>query len=118
MSDDQYLTQTQIGKRYGNMSAQKVGKWLQRVGLRNADGSPTAKAIDGGFCKEKYAGEERNIWFWIWHAAKTMPVLEESLQNPAAFAAAQKERAAKEQATEEVEMEDDEIEDEELKGGE
>lgn len=29
MNDDQYLTQTQIGKRYGNMSAKKVGQWLK-----------------------------------------------------------------------------------------
>ena len=107
MNDDQYLTQTQIGKRYGNLSGKKIGKWLKDVGLRKPDGSPTKKAIEGRFCKMIY-NEDWGGTFWVWHAAKTLALLEESIQDPAGFAAAQREAA--EHATEEIEMDDEEIE--------
>ena len=109
MSDDQYLTQTQVGQRYGNLSGKRIGKWLKDVGLRNADGSPTRKAIEGRYCKMLYDENRGNYTFWVWHAAKTLALLEESIQDPAGFAAAQRERAAAKDAGEEIEMDDEEI---------
>jgi hypothetical protein len=109
MSDDQYLTQTQIGKRYGNLSARKVGTWLKNVGLRKPDGEPTKKAIEGRFCK-LIRNEDWGGTFWVWHATKTLGMLEASVQNPAAFLAAQAEEAAAEAVVEEIPMDDEEIE--------
>ncbi len=105
---DRTMNLTAIGKHYG-ISGKKAGVLLHKVGLRHKDGTPTKLAIDGGFCKEVYAGEERNVWFFVWYASKTLALLEKSIQHPAAFAAARRERAAAEKAT----KHNDEIEGEE-----
>lgn len=89
MSDFEYVTQTQIGQRR-NLTSHQVGRFLKKIGWRNPDGSPTQKAIEGGLCRTH---EDRGCVFWVWHAAKTLAAMEESIQDPAAFAAAQRERA-------------------------
>jgi hypothetical protein len=104
MNDDLYLTQTQIGKRYGNLSGKKIGQWLKLVHLRTPDGAPTKRAIEGRFCKLIYK-EDWGGTFWVWHAAKTLAVLEDFIQNPAAFMTAQGEMAPVENAAQDTDGE-------------
>lgn len=49
--------------------------------------------------------------FWVWHAAKTLAVLEESIQDPEAFATTKREKAAEEKdAIEEAQVDVEDIE--------
>ena len=75
---ERYMTMTEIGK-YHNQTSHVIGRWLTRIGLRE-NGQPTKKALEGGFCKEIY-DIDRNIWFYVWHAEKTLAALENLIQE-------------------------------------
>jgi len=86
-----YMTQTQLGKLFGTTS-HKIGQWLKKIGLRDAEGKPTEKAHDGGFCTQAQSGQCG--YHWTWHSEKTIAALRkagyalvanppQSLVNPA-----------------------------------
>lgn len=75
---ERYMSMRQIGESY-NQTSHVIGRWLTRCGLREA-GQPTEKAMQDGFCKKIYA-EEIGIWIWVWHARKTLAVLENFIQD-------------------------------------
>ncbi len=89
---DFYATQSQIGERC-NLSSHIIGRFLKKLNWRNPDGSPTQEAIDSKLCRQQF-DEVRRCVFWVWNAAKVFAALEEAIQSPTAFAAAQRERAA------------------------
>lgn len=70
----EYLSLTQLGELFG-VSRVVMGRWLHEIGLRE-NNEPTAQAIKEGFCVE---GERPADWvpFWIWHADKTIALLEQ-----------------------------------------
>jgi hypothetical protein len=92
-STDRYMNLTDIGKHYG-VSRVMAGRFLYNVGLRHKDGTPTKMALDGGYCNEANAGKERKFLFWIWHASRTLMLIEAAIQDPAGFMTAQRESAA------------------------
>lgn len=71
----EYVTQGQIGKRFG-VSSHVIGRWLVTIGLRNFDKTPSEKALQGGFFKEHY-DQDRGIHFPVWHADKTIAALDD-----------------------------------------
>ena len=89
--DERYMNLTDLGDFFG-VSRVIAGRFLVNVGLRDTGGEPTQKALDGGFCRE-LCDEHRNVWFFVWHS-KTLGLIEECIQNPAAFAIDRRKRAA------------------------
>ncbi len=79
MSEERTMRLTDIGKHFG-VSRVIAGRWTTKAGLRDADGQPSEMAKRGGYCKQVY-DEDRGIWFWVWIAALTLPVLEAFLQS-------------------------------------
>ena len=92
---DRYMNLTDIGKFYG-VSRVIAGRFVANVGLRDSDGEPTGKALDGGFCKQIY-DQNRGCVFWVWHS-KTIGLIEECIQDPAAFALDRRKRAEERKA--------------------
>jgi len=78
-TEERYLTLTEIGRHYG-VNNRTPGKWLARLGLRGSDGEPTERARRGGFCKMVFL-EDRGISFPVWHAARTLALLEECVRE-------------------------------------
>ena len=78
-TEERYLTLTEIGRHYG-VSNRTPGKWLVRLGLRGSDGEPTERARRDGFCKMVFL-EDRGISFPVWHAARTLGLLEECVRE-------------------------------------
>ena len=76
---DRYLSITEIGKHYGVRSS-VAGAWLKRLGLRCEDGQPTEEAKRDGYCKQIYV-EDRNVWFWVWNATRTLARLDEAVAD-------------------------------------
>jgi hypothetical protein len=87
---ERYMSLTDIGKFYG-VSRVVAGRFVVNVGLRDSDGEPTEKALDGGYCKQ-FIGDYQGPAFWIWHS-KTIDLIEECIQDPAAFALDRRKRA-------------------------
>jgi hypothetical protein len=108
--EERYMTLTQIGEYYAGVSRVVAGRIVTNVGLRNADGTPTKMAIAGGYCKQ-VPDKVRGCSFFVWHAERTLALIDQCLQDPAAFAAARRERANARKAAED-------IVDEELEGDE
>jgi hypothetical protein len=72
MSD--YLTMRELGRLLGTTS-HAVGRALKKVGLRTRDGKPSWAAFQGGFCDQRWYGEN---YVWAWARDKTLRVLEEA----------------------------------------
>lgn len=47
---DIWINQTNLGKQF-NLSAVAIGKKLKEMGLREASGAPSTKALEEGYCK-------------------------------------------------------------------
>ena len=79
-----HMNQTQIGKLFG-VSFLQIGIWLTEIGLREADGTPTCRAQEGGFCKPRSTCGETGP-HWMWDSQKTVASLVEAghllLLNP------------------------------------
>ena len=69
---ERYMTMRAIGKDFG-VSSHVIGRWLTRLGLRES-GQPTDKAKQGGYCQWTYE-PDRAIWFWTWHAERTLAAI-------------------------------------------
>lgn len=74
---NEFLNQTDLGKLFGGTS-HDVGKWLKHVGLRAADGRPTAMAKEGGFTKQVSTNRCDGQDYTVWHVEKTIQALEEA----------------------------------------
>jgi len=99
--DERFMNLTDLGEFFG-VSRVIAGRYLVNVGLRDPGGEPTQKALDGGFFKE-ICDEHRNVWFFIWHAGKTLGLIEECIQDPAAFARDRQKRAEERKTLESLE---------------
>ena len=78
MDSSEFMSLTEIGKVY-NESCKTIGKKLIAIGLRTADGNPSPKALDGGYCGLRPTGRgpiPHN--FVVWHAEKTLAALEQA----------------------------------------
>jgi hypothetical protein len=67
--NDEYLSQTELGKLYG-VSSHVVGRWLKGLGLRDAGGNPTDRAKAEGFAKRE-PSTKPGTYFYAWHREKT-----------------------------------------------
>jgi hypothetical protein len=75
MSDSEFLTMKEIGKVFG-VTSHVIGRKLKELGLRTADGKPTYKAFQGGYCKQRWTDDMAH-YCWAWHAEKTIRLLKE-----------------------------------------
>lgn len=74
MSNDGFLSQTELGKLYG-VSRNTIGQWLVELGLRTADKKPSQRAFDRGFV-DRRDSTQPGTYYWVWHAAKTCELLD------------------------------------------
>ena len=72
---DIWVNQTTLGRQF-NMSAIAMGKKLKELGLREADGKPTPRAIDQGFCRSTPLKD--GTPFYRWHKKKVAELLQQS----------------------------------------
>jgi hypothetical protein len=75
---DEFMSLTEMGAIFG-VTNQKIGRALMGIGLRTADGNPSPKALDGGYCGLRPTGRgpiPHN--FVVWHAEKTLAALEQA----------------------------------------
>ncbi|QDT59494.1 hypothetical protein SV7mr_20010 [Stieleria bergensis] len=68
-----YLNLTQLGKLF-DVTSHVSGKWLKELGLRSADGKPSARAFNEGFVVQ--ADNGRGGYYYVWHRKKTIAELE------------------------------------------
>ena len=76
---ERYVSITEIGKHYG-VPSRVAGAWLKRLGLRCEDGRPTEEAKRDDYCKQ-LSVEDRNVWFWVWNASRTLARLDDCIAN-------------------------------------
>ena len=72
---DIWVNQSTLGKAF-NLSAVAIGKKLKELELRQADGTPTAKALSEGYCKATPLKD--GTPFFMWHQAKVKSLLQSS----------------------------------------
>jgi len=70
---DIWVNQGTLGKTF-NLSAIAIGKKLKELELRQADGTPTAKAIAEGYCRA--APFKDGTPFFLWHKRKVKHLLQ------------------------------------------
>lgn len=69
---DIWVNQTTLGKKF-NLSAVAIGKKLKELGLREANGNPSTKALEEGFCKATPLKDGTS--FFMWHKSKVAELL-------------------------------------------
>lgn len=79
MSHDPYpywsrLTQSQLGKLFG-VDAITIGRWLTQLGLRLPNGTPSDRAVAGGWASK--FEPESGVPFYVWDKGKTTKLLEQ-----------------------------------------
>ncbi len=67
--NDEYLSQTELGKRYG-VSSHVIGRWLKGLGLRTEGGSPSVRAFNEGYVSQR-PSTQKDTYFYVWHRDKT-----------------------------------------------
>lgn len=72
---DTWVNQGTLGKVF-NLSAVAIGKKLKELELRQADGTPTAKAISEGYCRATPLKD--GTPFFLWHKKKVQQLLQAS----------------------------------------
>lgn len=70
---DTWVNQTTLGQKF-NLSAVAIGKKLKELGLREANGKPSTKAIEEGFCKATPLKD--GTPFFMWHKGKVASLLQ------------------------------------------
>lgn len=70
---DIWVNQTILGKKF-NLSAVAIGKKLKELGLREANGTPSTKALEEGFCKSTPLKDGTS--FYMWHKSKVAALLQ------------------------------------------
>ena len=70
---DIWVNQTTLGKAF-NLSAVAIGKKLKELQLREADGTPTAKALSEGYCTATPLKD--GTPFFLWHQEKVKDLLQ------------------------------------------
>ncbi len=70
---DIWINQSGLGKEF-NMSAIAMGKKLKELGLREANGTPTSKALDEGYCTPTPLKD--GTPFFLWHREKVRTLLQ------------------------------------------
>ena len=82
MNEHEFESMRDLGKRYG-VSSHKMGGWLAALGLRTVGGSPTGKAFQLGLVKTASTGRgDSDGYFYVWHVAKTMKLLDAAGYQP------------------------------------
>lgn len=71
----EFKTLTELGRDCG-VTSHKVGRWLTDLGYRHK-GQPTAKAFAEKLVTDRESTNP-GTYFWVWHAEKTMRVLQEA----------------------------------------
>lgn len=79
MNENEYVTMTDLGNIYG-VSSHKVGKWLRELGLRNADGSPSAEAFSEKLVVQR-PSTQPGTYFYVWNRVLTTALLD-GMQYP------------------------------------
>lgn len=69
---DIWVNQTTLGKKF-NLSAVAIGKKLKELGLREANGNPSTKALEEGFCRSTPLKDGTS--FYLWHKSKVAELL-------------------------------------------
>lgn len=72
---DIWVNQSRLGKAF-NLSAVAIGKKLKELDLRQADGTPTAKALTEGYCRA--APLKDGTPFFLWRKEKVKHLLQAS----------------------------------------
>lgn len=72
---DIWVNQSTLGKAF-NLSAIAIGKKLKELELRQADGTPTTKAISEGYCTSTPLKD--GTPFFLWHKGKVKQLLQTS----------------------------------------
>jgi len=70
---DIWVNQTMLGKAF-NLSAVAIGKKLKELELRQADGTPTEKALSEGYCTATPLKD--GTPFFLWHKKKVKQLLQ------------------------------------------
>lgn len=70
---DIWVNQGTLGRAF-NLSAVAIGKKLKELGLREADGTPTAKALSEGYCRATPLKD--GAPFFMWHQTKVKNLLQ------------------------------------------
>ncbi len=63
--NDYFVTMKEIGAEFG-VTSHAIGKKLKELGLRTADGKPSSRAFDDGYCDQKWTQDEKH-YLWAWH---------------------------------------------------
>jgi hypothetical protein len=74
--DEKYMSLTELGRLYG-VSRVRMGQWLVDLGLRTQGKKPSHMAFNGGFVDQR-PSTQLDTYFWVWHAAKTIRLLDEA----------------------------------------
>src|SRR5713226_473222 len=76
---DIWVNQSTLGQEF-NMSAVAIGKKLKELGLRQADGTPTEKAMLEDFCTSTPLKD--GTPFFLWHKTKVRSLLQSTGMQP------------------------------------
>jgi len=77
MNDHEYLSLTDLGKRFG-VTSRVCGQWLADLGLRVVGGSPTDEAFAMGLVRKIPTNRGTGGYYYIWHSRKTMALLDKA----------------------------------------
>lgn len=72
---NEYKSMREIGKHFGATS-HEVGKWLQNLGLRDANKEPTPRAVDEEWIA-KLPSTQPGTWFYGWHEKRTIELFKQ-----------------------------------------
>jgi hypothetical protein len=72
---DIWVNQSTLGKAF-NLSAVAIGRKLKELELRQADGTPTTKALSEGYCRATPLKD--GTPFFLWHKEKVKHLLQAS----------------------------------------
>lgn len=88
-----YMSMTEIGQLFykdlrsaSSATSHDVGRWLQDIGLRTKDKSPSLNATESGIAIQKLTGKNKDIPNHYWEPNQTVAALEKAghkrLPNP------------------------------------
>lgn len=72
---NEFQTMRDLGRAFFGVSSHTVGRKLKELHLRTTEGKPSSEAFSRGLVLRKFTDDHQN-YCWVWHAAKTVPLLE------------------------------------------
>jgi hypothetical protein len=68
MTNEEYLSQTELGRLYG-VSSHVVGRWLKGMGLRTEGGQPSPMAFREHLVTQR-PSTQPGTYYYVWHRQK------------------------------------------------